>query len=299
MSHFDNIHNVFALMEGAYSQNTIKSYYADVVHFVDWCDANDIVAFPISDANLIKFIDDHRMSHKYSTIRRKFSALKKINSILGYDDVEHSQIFNLLLRKMKRSQNQKRRQAKGINQDLLIRMINSQTNNITGIRNKAILSLGYDFLARRSELVALKTADIDFLRSDGIRSIIRRSKNDQFGEGRLVYGSKRSAKLLKTWMKQLPNNSEYLFRPVYKENILNRALCERSINEIIKKSVVKTRGHRPREREVSGHSLRVGAAQDLMMMGHDLPAIMRAGGWNNIRVVSRYLQMSEHNIWDQ
>lgn len=70
-------------------------------------------------------------------------------------------------------------------------------------------------------------------------------------------------------------------------------------NEIIKKSVVKTRGHRPREREVSGHSLRVGAAQDLMMMGHDLPAIMRAGGWNNIRVVSRYLQMSEHNIWDQ
>ena len=82
MSHFDIIHNVFALMEGAYSQNTIKSYYADVVHFVDWCDANDIVAFPISDANLIKFIDDHRMSHKYSTIRRKFSALKKINSIL-------------------------------------------------------------------------------------------------------------------------------------------------------------------------------------------------------------------------
>ena len=30
-------------------------------------------------------------------------------------------------------------------------VINSQTNNITGIRNKAILSLGYDFLARRSE----------------------------------------------------------------------------------------------------------------------------------------------------
>ena len=294
-----NIISAMRMLEGAYSQNTIKSYYADVVHFVDWCDANEIDAFPITDANLIKFIDEHRISHKYSTIRRKFSALKKINAILGYDDVEHSQIFHLSLRKMKRSQNQKRRQAKGINQDLLIRMINSQTNNITGIRNKAILSLGYDFLARRSELVALKTSDIDFLRSGGIRSIIRRSKNDQFGEGRLVYGSKRSEKLLKTWMKQLPDNSEYLFRPVYNENIINRALCERSINEIIKKSVVKTRGHRPREREVSGHSLRVGAAQDLMMMGHDLPAIMRAGGWNNIRVVSRYLQMSEHNIWDQ
>jgi len=36
-----------------------------------------------------------------------------------------------------------------------------------------------------------------------------------------------------------------------------------------------------------------------MMMGHDLPAIMRAGGLSNVRVVSRYLQMFEHNIWDQ
>ena len=103
--------------------------------------------------------------------------------------------------------------------------------------------------------MALKTSDIDFLKSGGIRSIIRRSKNDQFGEGRLVDGSKRSSQLLKTWMKHLPENSDYLFSPVYNEKILNRALCERSINEIIKKSVVKTRGHRPREREVSGHSL--------------------------------------------
>ena len=183
---------MFALLEGAYSQNTIRSYYADVVHSVDWCEANHIDAFPLIDTNLIKFIEAHPVSHEYSTIRRKFSALKKINSILGFDDVEHSQIFHLSLRKMKRSQNQKRRQANGINHDLLIRMINSQKNNITAIRNKAILSLGYDFLARRSELVALKTSDTDSLKSGGIRSIIRRSKNDQFGEG-IVYRSKRSS----------------------------------------------------------------------------------------------------------
>ena len=73
-----------------------------------------------------------------------------------------------------------------------------QKENITGIRNKAIPSLGCDFLARRSELVTLKTSDIDFLRSGVIRSIIRRIKNDQFSEGRLVYGSKRSSQLLKT-----------------------------------------------------------------------------------------------------
>jgi hypothetical protein len=41
------------------------------------------------------------------------------------------------------------------------------------------------------------------------------------------------------------------------------------------------------------------AAQDLMMMGQDLTAIMTDGGRNNVSVVSRYLQISEDNIWDQ
>ena len=37
--------------------------------------------------------------------------------------------------------------------------------------------------------------------------------------------------------------------------------------------------------EVSGHSLRVGAAQDLMIKGYDLATIMRAGGWSNAQTV--------------
>ena len=48
---------------------------------------------------------------------------------------------------------------------------------------------------------------------------------------------------------------------------------------------------------VSGHSLRVGAAQDLLIKGYDLAAIMRAGGWSDPSTVSRYLRFSQHNIW--
>ena len=54
---------------------------------------------------------------------------------------------------------------------------------------------------------------------------------------------------------------------------------------------------RPSDLEVSGHSLRVGAAQDLLIRGYDLAAIMRAGGWSNPSTVSRYLKFSQHNIW--
>jgi hypothetical protein len=42
----------------------------------------------------------------------------------------------------------------------------------------------------------------------------------------------------------------------------------------------------------------VGAAQDLLIRGHDISAIMRAGGWDSVRVVSNYLRLAEHNIWE-
>ena len=60
---------------------------------------------------------------------------------------------------------------------------------------------------------------------------------------------------------------------------IDRLICDRNVNEIIKKSVVKVkRCERPSDLEVSGHSLRVGAAQDLLTKGYDLAANMRAGG---------------------
>ena len=50
-------------------------------------------------------------------------------------------------------------------------------------------------------------------------------------------------------------------------------------------------------RDFSGHSMRVGAAQDLLRRGFDTAAIMRAGGWTSINVLSRYLAYAEHNVW--
>ena len=77
---------------------------------------------------------------------------------------------------------------------------------------------------------------------------------------------------------------------------LNEPLCCRSVSEIIKAAVVKTQGDRPREHEVSEHSLRVGASQDLLIQGHNLASAMRAGAWTSVRVVSDYLRHAEHNI---
>jgi len=50
-------------------------------------------------------------------------------------------------------------------------------------------------------------------------------------------------------------------------------------------------------KDFSGHSMRVGAAQDLLVKGHDTAAIMRAGGWKSVSILGRYLEQAEHNVW--
>ena len=246
-----------------------------------------------------EYIEAMAVSYSYASIRRRLSCLRRINKLLGNQDQTHTDEVYLTIRRLKRSKCLEQQQAVGINHDLLVKMIDAQPDTLAGIRNKALLSLGYDFLARRSELVALRTTDLEFTKDGTLKGMIRKSKTDQYGKGRLVFGSTRSAKLVKKWLKSKPIEIQPVFCAINHNRCLNRAICDRQVNEIIKRSIVRVkRCERPNAMEVSGHSLRVGAAQDLLIKGFDLAAIMRAGGWSDPTTLSRYLQYSQHNIWN-
>ena len=292
------IQATLATLEGAYAPNTLKSYYADTNSFVDWCLAKNVEPFPLTSESIRAYIETMAVNYSYASIKRRLSCLRRINKLLGHPDQTHTEEVYLTIRRLKRSKCLDQQQAVGINHALLLKMIDAQPDTLAGIRNKALLSLGYDFLARRSELVALRTTDLEFTKDGALKGMIRKSKTDQYGRGRLVFGSERSAKLLRAWFRQKPKEIEAVFCAINHGKCLDRPICDRNVNEIIKKSVVKVkRCKRPSDLEVSGHSLRVGAAQDLLIKGYDLAAIMRAGGWSNTETVSRYLRFSQHNIW--
>ena len=177
-------------------------------------------------------------------------------------------------------------------------MIDALPDTMAGVRNKALLSMGYDFLAHRSELVALQCSDLTLTKDGSLTGMLRKGKADHLGRGRLVFGSERSAKLLKRWLRVKPREIEPVFCAINHGTCKDRPICARHVNEIIKKTVVKVKGcERLKDGDVSGHSLRVGAAQDLLVRGYDLAAIMRAGGWSDTGTVLRYWRFSQHNIW--
>ena len=295
---YKSISRVLERLEGAYAPNTLRSYYVDATAFVDWCHEQNVEAFPTTSATLAEYIEFMKLTLRYSTIRRRISSLRRVNTLLGYPDETQTEEIYLAVRRLKREKLLDQRQAVAINQDLLIKMIAAQPETLAGIRNRALLSLGYDFLARRSELVALCATDIQFTSDGTLRGTIKKSKTDQYGRGRIVFGSERSAKLVGKWLKQKPKEIQPIFCAINHGHCVDRPICDRNVNEIIKRGVIKVkRCERPSELDVSGHSLRIGAAQDLLIRGHDIAAIMRAGGWSNPSTVSRYLRYSQHNIW--
>jgi integrase/recombinase XerD len=99
------------------------------------------------------------------------------------------------------------------------------------------------------------------------------------------------------WLAAADITAGPLIRPVYHGHAITRFLEAFAITRILKKLAARA-GLDPAEvAKVSGHSLRVGAAQQLTMNGVQLLPIMRAGGWRSTNIVARYVENVDINVW--
>ena len=287
----------FKRLEGAYAPATLKSYVSDVRIFVEWCEARGLAALPGAVETVCAFLEDEAVLLCPSSVRRRLYAIRKAHRLLGLPDPTWDEDINITIRRVRRSKLNRPRQAKGLTRDYLERCIAVQADDPWGLRNRALISLGYDLLTRRSELVALRSDDIAWREDGTLRAIIRRGKADPFGMGRIAYSSRRSANLIKDWLDWRGPDITPLFCGIYQGKPIDRALGTTKVKLIIKGAAAAA-GVPPEDvAAFSGHSLRVGAAQDLLCAGFDTAAIMRAGGWKSVNVLGRYLEFAEHNVW--
>ena len=288
--------NLFDRLEGAYAPNTLRAYRSDWAHFLDFCENAGLTPLPASPETMEAFIA-FEGQHAVATVERRLYSIRKAHELAGLANPCADIGVSLALRRVRRLKPNRPGQALGVRRDMLEHMIAAQPDTLQGIRNRALLSIGFDFLTRRSELASLRTKDLE-LQADGtVRGLIRRSKADQFGLGRTVYGSTRSGDLLAKWLEAREVDTPWLFCPVRHGFTYDRPLSTSQVKNIIKAAAKAAGVEGDGTGEVSGHSLRVGAAQELMARGADIGTIMRAGGWKTVDVVARYVQKTEVNIW--
>ena len=288
----------FKRLEGAYAPATMRSYRADVEAFENWCVAQGIDRpFPASVETVCQFLENEGACKAPSTVQRRLYAIRKVHRLLRLPDPTYDEEINLTFRRVRRANAVRPRQAKGLTRPYLDRFLESEPASPWGLRNRAMLSLGYELLTRRSELIALRNSDIT-LRGDGtLRVLIRRSKADPFGAGRVAFTSMRTTELLKQWLDYRGPDIEWLFCPIYQGKVIDRCLETTTVKRVVKEAAKRCELRPDQVASFSGHSMRVGAAQDLLRRGFDTAAIMRAGGWKSVNVLARYLEKAEQNVW--
>ncbi len=279
-------------IDGAYAPSTIRAHKSNFEKFIKFCDCENLDALPSDRVNVARYIKHLNEGKLRSASIRiavaSISAIHRLNEL--YDPTTHPDV-KIEMRRMHRNLGRDCQQAEGINSALLRQMINVTDDGLIGLRDRALLLTAYDTMCRRGELVSLLMRDLVINNQDQTLKIkLRRSKTDQDGLGRWLYLSKEAQAAILRWVDAVKIENGKLFRGVIHGQNIAKNLSASQINRIFKRLARKSRVDLSVVEHISGHSMRVGAAQDLLISGASLPTIMQRGRWSKADTVMRYVE---------
>ena len=278
-------------IEGAYAPATIRAYRANFERFINFSENLNACALPANNqlvTGFVKQISDGRL--KSASIRIAVASISAIHKLNQYDDPTTHPEVRLEIRRMHRTLGRESKQAKGINLETLKKMIANTDTSLIGLRDRALLLTAYDGMCRRSELVELRVEDISRGIDDLIKIKLRRSKTDQDGLGRWLHLKAEAQAAIIDWLNMSGIETGKLFRGISKGNKVSDGLSASQINRIFKKHAKWSKLSPEIVQQISGHSMRVGAAQDMLVIGENLAKIMQRGRWSKTDTVMRYLE---------
>ena len=121
---------------------------------------------------------------------------------------------------------------------------------------------------------------------------LRKSKTDPHGIGKNLYLGSKAQHALKEWIVKSKISSGKIFRAITVNRKIKDSLNSSQAGRIYKKLAQLSKADQSIIKNISGHSLRVGAAQDLMLSGITLAVIMNRGRWSKIDTVMRYIELA-------
>jgi len=291
--------------DNSHASNTKRAYRSDWADFEGWCQLNGLKALPAEPGTIALYLTDRASTLKASSLARRLATLRQAHQMAGFHlDTRHP----LINKTWKGIKNTIGTAQKGKNPVLiedLREMMELLPATLHGVRNRALLLLGFSGAFRRSELTGLEIADLSFNR-DGITVQLRRSKTDQEGSGRQVaipYGTNGSTcpvRAVQDWIAGGGIVSGPLFRAVDRHGrVQQERLSDQSVANIVKQSVRAIASARGMDfaaadefsSRFAGHSLRAGLATSAAMAGATESSIMRQTGHRRADTVRKYIRL--------
>ncbi len=278
---------------GAYSPATERAFKGDSALFTAWCSEAGRTSLPADADTVVAFIDHQALTKKPATIRRYVSSIAHLHRAADVPNPCERRAVYLALKRMSKTLGVAQKQAPGLTREDVDKMLAAGGTRLQDLRNRALLAVAYDTLARRSELVALRVEDLRVTRKRTGTIVIRRSKTDQLGAGSERYLARDTVQTVLDWIQAGGLTEGELFRAVLKGGRVGGALDVKEVNRIYRRMALEAQLDSDVVDRISAHSTRIGAAKDMDAADIAMTGIMQAGGWKTPEMVARYVRDQE------
>jgi site-specific recombinase XerD len=274
------------------SPATRRAYRSDFDSFRKWCAARKLNALPATPFTLATFLaTEARRGIRPSTLERRSSGIRYAHILAGHEPPGQSEAVKATMRGIRRAIGTAANRKEPITAERIRAMVKLAPQNLIGLRDRAVLLLGFAGAFRRSELVGLDVGDLNWTKA-GLRVRIRQSKTDQEQHGQIIaiVAGKTACPItaLKTWLALAKITSGPIFRPISKGGrISDRRLSDRSVAEIVK-AYAERIGLDPSS--VSAHSLRAGFLTSAAQRGASVFKLMDVSRHKSVDTLSVYVR---------
>lgn len=275
----------------AYAPNTLRTWRADWRVWIEYCTRHQEPALPVMLPVLRGFLLERiAAGRKRATCEHYLATLTVVHRLTGLPSPMDAVDAKLMWRGLRREHlSARQRQAKGLTlADVEAIVATLDLTQPRDQRDAALISVAFEGMFRRSELVALRIEDLAREADGSGRIFLAHSKTDQEGAGVLQYLSPETMDRLERWIETAGLSAGAIFRSTPRSNKADRydtPLSDRDVARIFK---ARARAAGLDAERISGHSTRVGAAQDLLAANFSGAEIMRQGRWKSERMIVRY-----------
>jgi site-specific recombinase XerD len=297
----------------ARAENTRRAYRAAVAAFTDWCALHRQAALPASPETIAAFLAaEAGRGLAVNSLRLRHAALRYLHLLAGYPPPTASPLVAATFAGIRRAHRRPLRKKTALVIDPLRAAVQQIPATLPGLRDRALLLVGFAAALRPSELAALS---VDYLsrHQDGIALFLPWRKNDQEGEGTSVWlPSGRTdlcpVKALEAWLAAAAIGEGPLFRRVWhlppprvRRGAKRKPAADRyrigdspidtdSIALVVKKWT----GRAGLEGAAfAGHSLRRGAISSGVAQGVHIARLKQFSGHASLKSLEEYVELDE------
>jgi site-specific recombinase XerD len=289
------------------SKATKRAYESDWRQFFEFCRLHELEELPATPETICLYLSS--MADKetaVSTIVRRLTSISAIHRASGHDSPTKNDKVARVLKGIKRQCGAPPEQSKALSWKDLKRLVAQCDSLMIGLRDAAVMALGWSSALRRSELVALNIGDLEFV-EEGLVITVRHSKTDQEGKGAKIgipraKGDLCPVETVKRWIERQSQSPLPPDEPLFiKLGVFGRGkwwadskgrLSARMVSHIVKR-YAKYAGLN--SEIYSAHSLRRGLATEAGARGVPERVISRHTRHRSLAVLRSYIE--DGTIW--